>query len=232
MKIRHLVVILWVFAGAQFAALSASGPIKGWLSWRGPQQTGTSLEKGLPDKIDGSEALWTADFPGQSTPVIANGKLYIMGYLGASPDLQEGVACFDAETGQKLWDRRYNDFLSDTIYLRYSTSSPTVDPENGNVYMQGTQGILAAFTAEGKLLWQHSLMEEFGRLTFPNSRTASPVIERDLVITRGITANWGAHGPAADRFYAFDKKTGELVWASSPGDRPTDNSFSLPALAW
>src|SRR2546430_13412987 len=48
----------------------------------------------------------------------------------------------------------------------------------------------------------------------------------------GITANWGAHGPGGDRFYAFDKKTGELVWASAPGDRPTDNSFSLPVLAW
>ena len=38
-------------------------------------------------------------------------------------------------------------------------------------------------------------MEEFGRLTFPNSRTASPVIDGDLVITRGITANWGTQGP-------------------------------------
>ena len=35
-----------------------------------------------------------------STPVIANGKLYIMGYLGEGPDLDEGVACFDAETGK------------------------------------------------------------------------------------------------------------------------------------
>ena len=51
-----------------------------------------------------------------------------------------------------------------------------------------------------------------------------------MVITRGITANWGAHGPAGDRFYAFDKKTGELVWSSAPGDRPQDNTFSQPWL--
>src|SRR5205085_1428437 len=100
------------------------------------------------------------------------------------------------------------------------------------VYMQGTQGILACFDSNGKLLWHHSLMEEFGRLTFPNSRTASPLIDKDLVMTRGITANWGAQGPAADRFYAFDKKTGGLVWASSPGDRPRDNSYSHPYLGW
>jgi len=209
-----------------------AGEAHGWLSWRGPQQNGASLEKNLPDRVMAKEALWVADFPGQSTPVIANGKLYIMGYLGTGPDMQEGITCFDAETGKQLWQRLYNDFLSDTIYQRYATSSATVDPETGDVFMQGTQGILAAFTADGKPLWHHSLMEEFGRLTFPNSRTASPVIDRDLIITRGITANWGAQGPAADRFYAFEKKTGEVVWAANPGDRPRDNSYSHPYLTF
>ncbi len=205
---------------------------RGWLSWRGPRQDGASLETGLPDKVATEEALWTADFPGQSAPVIANGRVYIMGYRGEGPDLKEGVACFDAETGKELWNQSYTDFLSDTVYLRYATSSPTIDPETGNVYMQGTQGILAAFTADGALIWKHSMMELYGRLTFPNSRTASPLIDAELVITRGITANWGANGPAADRFYAFDKKTGDLVWTSSPGDRPKDNSFSHPYLSW
>ena len=202
--------------------LTASTPsraaVSGWLDWRGPQQNGTSLETGLPDSADPAHPLWMANFPGQSTPVIANGKLYIMGYLGEGPDLQEGVICYDAETGKEIWRQLFSDFLSDTIYLRYATSSPAVDEETGNVYIQGTQGILAAFTGDGKLLWKHSLMEEYGRLTFPNARTASPQIDKDLVITRGITANWGANGPGRDRFYAFDKKTGALVWSSTPGD--------------
>jgi len=174
--------------------------------------------------------LWTASFPGQSTPVIANGKLYLNGFVGDGADLQEVITCFEAETGKELWRHAENDFLSDTIYLRYSTSSPAVDAETGNVYALHTQGLLMAFTADGKLLWKHSMMEEFGRLTFPNSRTASPVVDGDLVITRGITSAWGAHGAAGDRFYAFDKKTGELVWSSAPGGRPQDNTFSNPYL--
>ncbi|MBI3879720.1 MAG: PQQ-binding-like beta-propeller repeat protein [Verrucomicrobia bacterium] len=205
-----------------------AAPVKGWLTWRGPSQNGSSKESGLPSKLDVKEALWTSDFAGQSTPVIANGKLYIMGYVDNGPDLQEGVACYDAETGKLLWKHLFNDFISDTIYLRYATSSPTIDPETGNVFMQGTQGILACFTADGKLLWSHSLMEKLGRLTFPNSRTASPAVDGDFCIIRGIMGNWGAQGQAGDRFYAFDKKTGELVWASTPGDRPKDNSFSHP----
>ena len=91
---------------AVFGLLLASQPItspaaavQGWLSWRGPNQNGTSAEKGLPDKIDVKEALWTADFPGASTPVIANGRLYIMGYLGDGPELQEGVGVVWLELG-------------------------------------------------------------------------------------------------------------------------------------
>lgn len=204
---------------------AAAASVQGWLDWRGPLQTGVSLETGLPEKVEAKAALWTVDFPGQSSPVIANGRLYIMGYEGEGAELQEGVACFDAETGKLLWKKLFSDFLSDVIYLRYSTSSPTVDAETGNIYTQGSQGLLTCFNPEGKVLWQHSMMEEFGRLTFPNSRTASPLLDQELVITRGITSSWGAHGPAGDRFYAFDKKTGELVWSSAPGDRPQDNTF-------
>jgi len=216
---------------APFAAatlLVHAAPVQGWLNWRGPTQDSVSAEKGLPDRIQANNSLWTSDFPGQSAPVIAGGRLYINGYLGDGPELQEAVRCYDTATGKVLWEHRESDFLSDTIYLRYATSSPTVDGETGNVYVQFTQGLLCAFSPEGRLLWKHSMMEEFGRLTFPNSRTASPAVDREMVITRGITSAWGAHGPAGDRFYAFDKRTGELMWSSAPGDRPQDNTFSNP----
>ena len=218
-----------LFSGVVALSLQLSAA-DGWLTWRGPLGTSVSTEKGLPQKLDAKAPLWSVDFPGQSTPVIADGRLYINGYQGDGQDLQEFLACFDAETGQELWRHGESDFLSDTIYLRYATSSPTVDPETGNIYAQHTQGLLMAFSPEGKLLWKHSMMEEFGRLTFPNSRTATPVIDHELVIVRGITSSWGAHGAAGDRFYAFDKKTGELVWSSAPGDRPQDNTFSQPWL--
>ena len=214
------------------AAPAKSGSVTGWLAWRGPSQNGTSPETGLPDKVDAKAPLWAADWPGQSTPVIANGRLYINGYTGDGPDLREGTTCFDADTGKVIWQHFQNDFLSDTIYLRYSTSSPTIDPETGNVFVQATQGVLTCFSPDGKIIWQHSMMEEFGRLTFPNSRTSTPAIDHELVMTRGVTSGWGAAGPAGDRMYAFDKKTGELVWMASPADRPQDNTFSQPTFSF
>src|ERR1043165_5590777 len=99
-----------------FASTPAPAAVHGWLNWRGPDQNGTTRETGLPEKVDARSPLWIQDFPGQSSPVIANGRLYINGFLGEGQDLQEVTACFDAETGVKQWEHRENDFLSDTIY--------------------------------------------------------------------------------------------------------------------
>ncbi len=182
-------------------SVSAPAAVSGWLNWRGPEQSGASRETGLPDKIDAAQPLWAANFPGASTAAVADGRVYIMGYLGEDADLQEGIACFDAETGKELWRHLFNDYLSDIIYQRYASSSPTIDPETGNVFIQGTQGNLAAFTRDGKLLWLVPMMELYGRLTFPNGRTASPVIEWRSGHSRAASPpTGGAHGPRRQSF--------------------------------
>lgn len=206
----------------------------GWLYWRGPQQNGTSPETGLPDTwaLGGANDLWSIDLAAGGTPVISNGRMFVLGYRGQGPDLQEILYCGDAETGKKLWEHAFSDFISDIVYDRYAIGSPVVDPETGNVFVLTSPGIFACFTPDGKQVWLHSLMEEIGRLTFTNGRTGGPVVNDDLVMVRGITSNWGADGPAQDRFYAYDKKSGALVWASSPGNPPKDASFGSVVLDW
>ena len=96
--------------------------------------------------------------------------------------------------------------MSDTVYSRYTVGAPTIDPATGWVYLMTTNGGVKCFNADGKIQWEYSLMERFGRLTFPNGRTGAAVIDGDLVIVRGVTSYWGKQGPARDRFYAFKKK--------------------------
>ena len=225
-------------SGAAVAALLlacgavARADTRGWLHWRGPEQTGVSRETGLPDSIvlGGMNHLFTIDVAGGGTPVVAGDRLYALGYRGTGPDLQEVLLCADARTGRTLWEKRFNDFLSDIVYDRYAIGSPTVDAETGAVYLMTSTGVFTCHSSSGKLLWQHSLMESLGRLTFTNGRTGAPTILDDLVIIRGITSNWGADGAAMDRLYAFDKKTGALVWSSSPGTAPKDNTFGAPVF--
>lgn len=224
--------------GAAFPAGSAAAvrrSVNGWLNWRGPTYDGVSQEKGLPDSVsaEGQNLVWKLPLRSRGTVAIAEERAYIFGYEGEGPEMQEVLLCVNPGTGAKLWERRFNDFLSDIIYDRYSIGSPTVDPETGNVFVLTSAGIFASFTPEGQPVWQHSLMEEIGRMTFPNGRTGSPLIDGDLVIIRAITSNWGADGPAADRFYAWDKQSGRLVWSSLPGTTPPkDNSFALPIPGW
>lgn len=220
-----------------FCAISFSGAVPlsaaDWLEWRGPNQNGVSDEKGLPDTWEpgGTNHLWSVDLAGRGTPVIRGERVYAFGYRGEGAGLQEVLACFDAATGKTIWEHTYNDFLSDIIYDRYAITSPSIDGETGNVYVTTSAGILVACDADGKQLWSRSLMEEIGRMNFPNGRNSAPAIHRNLVIIHCMTANWGAYGPAQDRFYAFNKKSGALVWISAPGVRPKDNSFSRPVFA-
>jgi outer membrane protein assembly factor BamB len=231
---RRAIVAFAMVLGAIIVAGAASADVRGWLHWRGPQQNGTSLETGLPAtwKVGGTNHRWSLDLSGGGTPMIANGRVYALGYAGEGPELQEVLVCVDAETGRKVWEHRFNDFLSDIVYDRYAIGSPTVDAETGNVYAITAAGTFVCCAGDGRLLWQHDMMEAFGRLTFPNGRNGAPTIEDDLVIARGVTSNWGGDGPAMDRFYAFDKKSGQLVWSSGPGEAPKDNSFAAPVLAW
>ena len=208
--------------------------VSGWLNWRGPGQQGVSLESPLPDawEVGGKNHLWTFELAGRGTPVLAGGRLYAFGYQGEGAELREVLACLDAETGKPVWLHRFNDFLSDIIYSRYSIGSPTVDRETGNVYLLTSPGLFCCFSPKGQLLWQHSMMEENGRLTFPNGRTGAPVIDGALVIVHGITSNWGGQGPARDRFYAYEKSSGHAVWMGTTNVLMKDNSMSTPYLAW
>jgi outer membrane protein assembly factor BamB len=196
-----------------------------WLSWRGPDGSGVSQQTNLPVDLNRT-LIWSHEIQGGGVPVIAGSKAYQFGYYGTTEDLQEALVCFDTRSGEVLWERRHSDFISDIVYNRYGVGAACVDPASGNVYFQTSPGLLIGYDSNGDKLWERSLMEEFARLTFPNGRTGGPCIDGNLVIIHAITANWGKQGPARDRFYAFDKKDGKLVWVSTPGITPKDSSFA------
>jgi len=198
--------------------------------WRGPLQSGASLEHYTNGKLDPTP-LWTRETHGRGTPVIVDGRVFTFGYRGEKEELIEHLACLDAATGKQLWEIEFKDFISDTVYNRYAIGSPCVDPETKRVYLLSAYGVFLCVDFNGKELWRQSLMEKIGRMTFPNSKVGAPIIDGEFVIVQGITANWGAEGPASNRYYGFDKLSGDLVWSSSPGEvPPKDSSHSTPVL--
>lgn len=195
-------------------------------------QTGVSLES-FEGYSFNPEPIWTDEISSQGAPVIFNGRLYTWGYRGKGADLVEVVQAREEATGKVIWEKTTHDFMSDTVYDRYSIGSVTVDPKSENVFAATAHGLLTCYSKSGEIVWQVSLMERFGRLTFPNARAGAPVIDGDRVIIHAVTSYWGADGPAKDRFLCFDKHTGDLIWSSTPGVGAPflkDSSFSTPFL--
>jgi len=204
-----------------------------WANWRGPARDGISPEKNLPTKWSpaGENLAWKAPYGGRSAPIVMKDRVYLQNTAGKGETLQERLICFNADTGKLLWEHRFNVYLSDVPPHRVGWASPVGDPATGNVYVFGVGGSLISLSREGKVLWERSLGEDFGLLTTHGGRTVSPILDGDLVITSGVTFQWGEHGRGAHRFMAFDKRTGETVWISAPGGRPYDTTYATPIIA-
>ena len=219
------VTILLCLAGCVSAA--------DWADWRGLSRNGTSPEKNLPSKWSpsGENLAWRVPYGGRSTPVVVGNRVFLMNVAGRGADQQERVMALDADTGKVLWEYKYNVFLSDVPPHRASWAAPAADPETGNVYAFGVGGMLTALDRNGKKLWDRSLAEEMGLVTTHGGRTVAPIVEGPYVIVSGITSGWGELARAAHRFMAFDKRTGDTMWVSSPGGRPFDTTYSPPIVA-
>jgi len=208
-----------------------------WTHWRGPEQTGVSREHDLPDrwspnpKVENNNLIWKQPYGGRSTPIIMNGRVFFINSAGEGLTGQERVMCFDAETGNVLWENKFNVWLADIDILRVGWTNLAGDPETGNIYAAGTQGLLICFNRDGKVIWQHSLTEEYGRITGYGGRISSPTVDGDLVIYGMLNANWGDQAGPGNRFIAFDKRTGTPVWWSAPCERPKDTYASCPVVA-
>jgi outer membrane protein assembly factor BamB len=200
---------------------------------RGPARDGTSRETGLIDRwaLNGENFLWRVAHGGRSAPIVMGNRVYVQNPSARGDRLQERVMALDADTGRTIWEYRYNLFQSDVPPHRIAWASPAADPETGNVYALSGGAQVIALSRDGKLVWDRSLGEEFAAFTTHGGRTMSPVVDGDLVIVSAAVSNWGVHGNRAHRFFALDKRTGDIVYISNPGGRPYDTAYASPLIA-
>lgn len=205
-----------------------------WPAWRGPQQNGVSGETGLISKWSpkGENLIWKADIMTRSTPIVFDGRACANGRAGAGITKHEVIACFDAGTGKKLWERRLDVYLTSVPFNRVGWANMVGDPETGHLYALGVGGLLFAFDRQGKTVWSLPLTEEFGFYSGFGGRTHTPMIDEDRLILAFTNTGWGEQGPPRTRTFAFDKKTGKVLWVASPGGQPYDlNTQTTPVVA-
>jgi outer membrane protein assembly factor BamB len=218
------------------AATVTSADALDWPHWRGPNMNGVSPETDLPEKwsAKGENLLWRKhEYATRSTPVVMDGRVYVV--CRAFPETtQEGekTVCLDAATGDLIWESVHNVYLSDAPAERVGWSSVVGDPAGGRVYVLGLGCLFQCLDAKtGRIVWEHSMSEEYGMLSTYGGRTNFPVVFEDLVVISGVMTGWGETAIPAHRFVAFDKATGSAVWLKSTKLRPEDTTYSTPVVA-
>lgn len=200
-----------------------------WAQWRGPTENGVAYEKNLPDAT--KQVLWKIPYGGRSTPVVVGGRVFAINLAGEGILQQERVFCADLASGKILWEHKFNVFHTDIPNSRVGWASLAADPETGYVYANGVQGMFLCLDRDGKLIWSRSLTELYGRISGYGGRTQTPLVDEDRVIVGFNNSSFGPHAIGAQRYLAMDKRTGEVVWWSTPGTKPEDSTYSNPIAA-
>ena len=203
-----------------------------WPEWRGPSRDGHSLETNLPSKWSpaGENLAWRLPIGSRSSPVAFGNRIYLNSPTGDLANTQERLVALDAETGKVVWEKRFSLYLSDVPQHRSSWASPAVDPETGNIYLFTVAAQLICVAPDGKVLWDRSLPDEYGAVTTHGGRTTSPIVDGDKVILNALILAWGDLNRTGNRYFAFDKKTGQTAWISSPQTKHYDTNYSTPIV--
>jgi outer membrane protein assembly factor BamB len=166
--------------------LSAALRAEDWPQWRGPNRDGMYGETGLLQSFpaEGLKVRWRAPVGwGFSSPVVAQGRVYLADSEVVKPKAKERVHCFDETTGKALWTHVYEVAYEDWAFNPTQEIGPVATPivQNGKVYTMGRLGHLFCLDArKGEVLWRRNLEKDYQVAFAPG--TPSPLIDGDLLI--------------------------------------------------
>jgi len=186
-----------------------------WPQWRGPNRDGVWRETGILESFppDGLKVLWRAPVgPGFSSPVVAQGRVYLIHSELMRPNAKERVQCFDAVNGKVLWTFSYDVSYPDWAFTPEPGMGPAATPIvwDNKLYTLGDKSDLICFDAlKGDVLWKKNLETEYGVEQF--CFNASPLIEGNLLIL--CIGSYGGGSPSC--VLALNKDSGNEVWKTS-----------------
>jgi outer membrane protein assembly factor BamB len=183
--------------------LSAALRAEDWPQWRGPNRDGVCAETGLLESFPagGLQVRWRTPVGwGFSSPVVAQGRVYLADSVVVKPKAKERVHCFDETTGKALWTHVYEAAYEDWAFDPKQEVGPVVTPivQIGKVYTVGRRGDLVCLDAKrGDVLWQRNMEKDY--------QAGSPLIEGELLILF-------SSGKPDACVLALNKDTGKEVW--------------------
>jgi len=242
-----IAVLLTAFAVAGSGAPAAAD--SNWPQWRGPEGTGISAERNLPeDWAENKNVRWKTPLPGKghSSPIVWGKRVFVttaiegaavpgakavthnMGgqewkhpdSVGADRKHTFKVIALDRDTGKVVWEQTaWEGTPYDDRHRKSSYAASTPATDGQRVYAFFGAEGLYAYDYNGKLAWK----ADIGKLgTVGMGTGTSPVLFQNLVIVQADEED-GKNSSIV----ALDKKTGKEVWRTP---RKVQVSWATPLL--
>jgi len=188
-----------------------------WPQWRGPGRNGVAstspkLRDSLPD--GGLKPLWLnkdvvakGHGEGWSSPVVADGKVLLLGRGKLQEKMEERIACLDASTGEQLWSKT---LASEAANLAPSSTPAVV---GNRLYVVSGRSFAWCLDAEtGEEIWSQELAGEVKEQGWQSSVL---VVDEVAVLIAG-------------KLVGLDGETGKVLWKGK--DAIGEGVHGSPAL--
>jgi outer membrane protein assembly factor BamB len=184
-----------------------------WPQWGGPSRNFVVDSKGLANAwpAAGPKKLWSRALgEGHSSIAVDGGRLYTMYRpLGMLSMVRRGeeevVAALDANTGKTIWEYKYPSPTSGVDFSEGAGPHATPLVTRERVFAAGSRKELFALSkADGKVIWSHDLIKEYGASEPGRGYSCSPLLYNGTIIV--------SMGGPDQALAAFNERTGALLW--------------------
>ena len=213
----HFLLFTFYFPCARMAGAQTE-----WPQFRGPSGQGHSSETNLPREwSETKNVVWKTAIHGRgwSSPVIANGRVWVTTAVEDARGASLRALAFDVESGKELVNVEVFRLSSGNLKNpKNSHASPTPIVEGDRVYLHfGGEGTAAIDAASGAIVWK-------ARFPYASQHGAggSPALYNDLVIFSG-------DGHYEAWVMALDKHTGKVRWKTERR-KPFDQAYTTPLV--
>lgn len=213
--------IILPLAALALALSSSTGAAEDWPEFRGLTGQGISTATNVPIHWSAtSNVAWQVAIPGEgwSSPVLADGKIYLTTAVTEATSTSLRALCLDAKDGRINWNievLKPEPGATQAMHKKNSLASPTPIVRNGRVYVHFGHMGTAALDLAGKILWQQTTL----KYSPMHGNGGSPALA-------GKTLVFSCDGASDPFVAALDANTGKLLWKTSR-HTPAKNQFSF-----
>jgi outer membrane protein assembly factor BamB len=218
-----------IFLMAAVAAAGLGTAAADWPAWRGPEQQGSSPERGLPLRWSAKEnvafrlALPSA---GAATPIVSGERVFVTAVDAGAVWLWS----IDRRKGTMAWKRPLGP-AEGHAHRKHNMASPSPVTDGRAVYALTGTGLLRAFGMDGRELWQRDLQKDYGAFGLNWGYASSPLLEKGRLY---VPVLHGTHTDSPSYLLGLDAASGRTLFRV---ERPTEaraespDAYTTPAVA-